>query len=59
MLTNWGTDEDILFSQHIESNGLIASVKTALEVRDNLRKLFPEDGHTCECSVWAVYKNAT
>jgi len=55
MLTNWGTDEEGLFSKYIESNGLIASTHTALKVRDNLRELFPEDGHACECSVWAIY----
>ena len=59
MLTNWGTDEEGLFSQYIESNALIASAQTALQVRDSLRRLFPEDAHACECSVWAVYAIVT
>ena len=59
MLTNWGTDEEGLFSQYIESNGLIASAQTALKVKDSLRRFFPEDAHACECSVWAVFAIVT
>ncbi len=59
ILTNWGSDEEGLLSHHIENNGLISSLNTALSVRDIIQSRFPEDSHACECSVWAVYAVST
>ena len=56
LVKNWGTDEEDLISRHVMSNGLIGDLDNALEIRDRLRKKFPEDAHAESCEVRAVYK---
>jgi hypothetical protein len=56
LVTNWGTDEEDLLSEHVMTNGLIGDLNRALQIRDTLRKEFPEDAHAENCEVWAVYR---
>jgi len=59
LLTNWGNDEENLFSSKVQDNGLINDLKCALEVRNMLRDKFAEDSHAENCQIWAVYKTIT
>ncbi|QWV94294.1 hypothetical protein KP004_03670 [Geomonas oryzisoli] len=56
MLTDWGTDEERLFSHLIMENGLIGDIAEAFRIRDLLRSQFPEDHHARECHVCAIYR---
>ena len=56
LLTNWGDDENTLLAPYITRNALVLDLSQALELRDTLRRTFPEDGHADKCDVWAVYK---
>jgi hypothetical protein len=56
LVTNWGTDEEGIINQHVMPNGLIRDLGRALQLRDLLRKRFPEDSHAQDCAVWAVYR---
>jgi len=56
MLTDWGTDEEGIFSHLIMENGLLADLTEAFRIRDILRSQFPEEHHARECQVCAVYK---
>jgi len=56
MLTNWGTDEEGIFSDLILENGLLGDLTHAFRIRDTLRKRFPEDRHARECHVCAIYE---
>jgi len=55
LLTNWGADEEGLFTNHIMSNGLIGDIVQAIELRNKLRRDFAWDAHAIGCHVWAVY----
>ena len=57
LLTNWGADEDDVFSKLVRQNGLIHDLNKCIEIRDILRNQFGEDSHACGCSVWAIYKS--
>lgn len=59
MLTNWGTDEERIFSDLILENGLLGDLTQALRIRDTLRRRFPEDHHARECHVCAIYEIGT
>lgn len=56
LITNWGTDAEGLMKGWMMSNGLIGDLFKALEIRDLLRKKFPEDPHAQNCQVWAIYR---
>ncbi len=56
LLTNWGNDEEGLFTDSIQCNGLLNDLDSALRIRDTLREKYPEDGHADYCEVWAVYR---
>ncbi|SJZ39928.1 hypothetical protein SAMN02745119_00468 [Trichlorobacter thiogenes] len=56
MLTNWGTDEEGIFSHLIMENGLLCDLAEAFRIRDILRTQFPEDHHAQECQVCAIYR---
>ena len=56
LITNWGTDEKDDFSEHVMPNGLIGDPTRALQVRNSLRKCYPEDSHAQGCEVWAIYR---
>lgn len=56
LVTNWGTDEEGIVNDHVMPNGLIGDLARALQVRDSLRKRFPEDPHAENCQVWAIYR---
>jgi hypothetical protein len=56
LVTNCGTDEEGLFDDHIQPNGLLGDLDRALQIRDRLRRDFPADPHAADCTVWAVYK---
>lgn len=56
LITNWGTDEEDDFSEHVMPNGLIGDLAHALQIRNSLREYFPEDSHAQKCEVWAVYR---
>jgi hypothetical protein len=56
MLTDWGTDEEGIFSRFIKENGLLDDLTEALRIRDILRSHYPEDHHAQECHVCAIYK---
>jgi hypothetical protein len=55
LLTNWGDDPSREFSPHIEENGLILNLETALEIRNFLKEKYPDDSHAECCEVWAIY----
>jgi hypothetical protein len=55
LITNWGTDDENLFSPHVMPNGLIRELSPALVIRDTLRADFAEESHAGDCEVWAVY----
>ena len=56
LVTNWGTDEEDIFSEQVMNNGLIADLDRTLQIRDMLRKEFSEDAHAQGSEVWAIYK---
>jgi hypothetical protein len=56
MLTDWGTDEEGIFSHLIMENGLLGDLAEAFRIRDILRSQFPEDHHAQECHVCAIYR---
>lgn len=56
LVTNWGTDEEDIISDHVMPNGLIGDLAEALRIRDSLRENFPEDPHAKDCEVWAIYR---
>jgi hypothetical protein len=58
LVTNWGTDEEDLISEHVMTNGLIGDLDRSLLIRNRLRKDFPEDAHAQNCEVWAIYEVA-
>lgn len=58
LVTNWGNDEEDIVSEHVMPNGLIGDLTRALQIRNSLRKNFPEDSHAQNCTVWAIYKVA-
>lgn len=55
LLTNWGTDDENLFTSHLSANGLLSELELAISVRDKLRSCFSEDSHANGCTVWGVY----
>lgn len=59
ILTNWGTDEEGIFSNLVLKNGLLGDITQAFQIRDILRKKFPEDHHASECDVCAIYEVST
>jgi hypothetical protein len=56
MLTDWGTDEEGIFSHLLMENGLLGDLTEAFRIRDILRCQFPDDHHAQECHVCAIYK---
>ncbi len=56
LITNWGTEEEDDFSEHVMPNGLIGDLTRALQIRNSLREKFPEDSHAQSCEVWAIYR---
>jgi hypothetical protein len=56
LVTDWGTDEDGIVNSHVMPNGLIGDLVRSLDIRNTLRKEFPEDSHAKNCQVWAIYR---
>lgn len=56
LLTNWGIDEENIFSKHIKSNGLLPNIQIAFEIKNKLRNEYNDDDHAKECDVWGIYK---
>lgn len=56
MLTNWGVDEECIFSDQVRENGLLSDLTRAFQIRDVLRTRFPDDHHARKCDVCAVYR---
>ncbi len=56
LLTDWGTDEERIFSDEIMENGLMNDLTRAFQIRDVLRTRFPDDHHARDCDVCAVYR---
>ena len=56
LLTNWGIDEEDVFSHLVQRNGLIRDLDSALRTKNTLRERCSEDSHAEECEVWGIYK---
>ncbi|QDT56419.1 hypothetical protein Pan44_44730 [Caulifigura coniformis] len=53
-LTNCGPIPEMFDPSIVNELGLIADLPTALEVRDRMRKLSPNDDHLGACEVWLI-----
>ena len=54
-LTNCGGFKDVFSTDELSPQGLLTSHARAIEVRDELRRLYPEDPHA-DCHAWAIFR---
>jgi hypothetical protein len=55
-VTNCRFEPETIRPAIVQENGLIGDFDRAIEIRDLLRKELPQDSHSANCHVWAVYQ---
>jgi hypothetical protein len=53
-LTNCGRQPEAFAPSIVNEFGLVADLKTAIKIRDKLRRLQPDDPHLGDCNVWLI-----
>lgn len=54
-LTNCGGFDDVFAGSELNRSGLLDRLDRAVEVRDQLKQLYPEEHHA-DCDVWAIFR---
>lgn len=59
LLTNCGFEDLEFVNNRLQKNGLVREFSLAIELRNEIREKYADDGHAEGCSVWAVFGIST
>ncbi len=56
LLTNWGGEKLRIVNLKLNEYALLTGIDEAYEFKSRAREEYPQDPHSLNCEVWAVYK---